>query len=63
MSAAVGGGGGEECFISCPRLLARIMRLCDKRYAGVAVGVGQGKIVGRIHNVQLKVPTPHPPRG
>lgn len=27
----------------------------DKRFAGVAVGVGSGKIMGRIHIVNLKV--------
>lgn len=33
----------------------RIMRLIDKRFAGVAVGVGSAKIIGRIHTCSLKV--------
>lgn len=33
----------------------RIMRLVDKRFAGVAVGVGSAKIVGRIHSCALQV--------
>jgi DNA damage-inducible protein 1 len=33
----------------------RIMRLVDKRFAGVAVGVGSAKIIGRIHTCSLKV--------
>ncbi|CAI5469943.1 unnamed protein product [Closterium sp. Yama58-4] len=34
-----------------------LMRLLDKRYEGVARGVGTSKIVGRIHAVQLKIGT------
>ena len=33
----------------------RIMRLVDKRFAGVAVGVGSADIVGRIHSCALQV--------
>ena len=32
-----------------------ILHLVDKRFAGVAVGVGKGKIMGRIHIVQLQI--------
>ena len=32
-----------------------ILRLLDKRYEGVAVGVGTGKICGRIHAVPVKL--------
>jgi Aspartyl protease len=28
-----------------------VMHLLDKRFAGVAKGVGSGKILGRIHQV------------
>jgi DNA damage-inducible protein 1 len=33
----------------------RIMRLVDKRYESIAVGVGTSKIIGRIHACDLKV--------
>ena len=32
-----------------------LMRLIDKRYAGMAYGVGQSKLLGRVHQAQLKV--------
>jgi DNA damage-inducible protein 1 len=32
-----------------------ITRLIDKRYEGIAVGVGTSKIIGRIHACDLKV--------
>jgi len=33
----------------------RLLRLMDKRYRGIARGVGQSEIVGRIHVAPLKV--------
>ena len=32
-----------------------ILRLLDRRYEGVAVGVGTGKISGRVHSVPVKL--------
>jgi DNA damage-inducible protein 1 len=36
-----------------------LMRLVDKRFAGMAVGVGSSPIIGRIHSCDLKVPLLH----
>ena len=31
------------------------MRLVDKRYAGTALGVGQARIMGRIHAIDMQI--------
>jgi hypothetical protein len=36
-------------------VLSRLLRLLDQRYRGVAVGVGQSEILGRIHVAPIKV--------
>ena len=38
-----------------------LMRLVDRRFQGMAVGVGQQKIVGRIHMAQMQIGESHLP--
>ena len=38
-----------------------MLRLCDTRFAGMAVGVGTQKILGRVHMYQLQIGEHHLP--
>ncbi|CDR47696.1 CYFA0S36e00518g1_1 [Cyberlindnera fabianii] len=54
---------GAQSTIISPSLAAKcgLTRLIDKRFKGVAMGVGRSEIIGRIHSAQLKVSSSYLP--
>ncbi len=44
----------QQCAEKCG-----VLRLVDTRFAGMAIGVGSSKIIGRIHNADFEIGGQH----
>ncbi len=46
---------GTNTFLNLANNLNRLLHLLDDRFAGIAMGVGTSRILGRIHSTKMQI--------